>query len=63
MVKQPEAQGDKEKAVVLERQYGLYSVKICFAEQSSGTTQNLLDVIMQAYRHRMERAQNLQSGY
>lgn len=33
------------------------------AEQSSGTAQNLLDVIMQAYRHRMERAQNLQSGY
>lgn len=63
MVKQLEAEGNKEKAVVLERRYGPYSVKICFAEQSSGTAQNLLDVIMQAYRHRMERAQNLQSGY
>lgn len=28
MVKQPKAKGDKEKAVVLERQYGPYSVKI-----------------------------------
>lgn len=46
MVKQPKAKGDKEKAVVLERQYGPYSVKICFAEQSSGTAQNLLDVII-----------------
>lgn len=63
MVKQPKAKGDKEKTVVLERRYGPYSVKICFAEQSSGTAQNLLDVIMQAYRYRMERAQNLQSGY
>ena len=63
MVKQPKAKGDKEKTVVLERRYGPYSVKICFAEQSSGTAQNLLDVIMQAYRHRMERAQNLQSDY
>ena len=63
MVKPPKAKGDKEKAVVLERRYGPYSVKICFAEQSSGTAQNLLDVIMQAYRHRMERAQNLQSDY
>lgn len=61
MVKQSTA--NAEAAVVLERQYGSYSVKICFAEQSSSKPQNLLDAIMQAYRYRMERAQNLQSGY
>ena len=62
MVKQPKAKGDKEKTVVLERRYGPYSVKICFAEQSSGTAQNLLVGILVAYRDRMERAQFLQCG-
>lgn len=63
MVKRSKESGNEENAVVLERQYGPYSVKICFAEQSSGPAHNLLDAIMQAYRYRMERAQNLQSGY
>lgn len=58
MVKQPKTDGEKEKAVVMERQYGPYTVKVCFAEHDSDTVQNLLDMIMQAYRYRMERAQS-----
>lgn len=56
MVKQPKAKGDKEKAVVLERQYGPYQAKICFAvKECSKAPQNVLETIMQAYRCRMEK--------
>lgn len=61
MVKQPKANG--KAAVVLERQYGPYTVKVCFAEQGSGAVQKLLDMIMQAYRCRIEKAQNLRPGH
>jgi len=56
MVKQPKAKRDKEKAVVLERQYGPYQAKICFAvKECSKVPQNVLEAIMQAYRCRMEK--------
>lgn len=39
--------------VELERKYGDYPVKICFAPQDvPGTEDRLLDLIMQAYLHR-----------
>lgn len=63
MVKQTKTNGEKENAVVLERQYGPYTVKVCFAEHDSGMAQNLLDMIMQAYRYRMERVQDFETGY
>lgn len=62
MVKRAKTSGNDGNAVVLERQYGPYTVKVCFAERDSGTAQNLLDMIMQAYRYRMERAQSFQTG-
>ena len=41
---------------VIEREYGGYHVKICFAAQDvPDTEKNLLDAIMQAYRVRVER--------
>lgn len=62
MVKRAKTSGNDENSVVLERQYGPYTVKVCFAERDSSTAQNLLDMIMQAYRYRMERAQSFQTG-
>lgn len=57
MMKQPKAKKDKEKVVVLERQYGAYKAKICFAaEEHTDAPQAVLDAIMQAYRLRMKRA-------
>lgn len=56
MVKQPKTGGEKEKTVVLERRYGPYMVKVCFAEHDSDTVQNLLDMIVQAYRYREEKS-------
>lgn len=54
MVKQPKANG--EAAVVLERQYGPYQAKICFAAKDcSKAPQNVLEAIMQAYRCRVEK--------
>lgn len=53
MVKRSTA--NAEAAVVLERQYGPYKVKVCFAgEGKSNAAQNLLDSIMQSYRNRLE---------
>ena len=41
---------------VLEREYGGYHAKICFAsEDVPDAEKNLLDSIMQAYRQRVER--------
>lgn len=62
MVKRVKTSGNDGNAIVLERQYGPYTVKVCFAERDSSTAQNLLDMIMQAYRYRMERAQSFQTG-
>lgn len=63
MVKRAKTNGNDGNAVVLERQYGPYTVKVCFAERDSGTAQNLLDMIMQAYRYRIERVQSFQTGH
>lgn len=62
MVKRAKTSGNDGNAIILERQYGPYTVKVCFAERDSSTAQNLLDMIMQAYRYRMERAQSFQTG-
>ena len=41
---------------VIEREYGGYRAKICFAsEDVPDAEKNLLDLIMQAYRQRVER--------
>lgn len=41
---------------VIEREYGGYHAKICFAPQDvPDAEKNLLDSIMQAYRVRIER--------
>lgn len=41
---------------VLEREYGGYHARICFAPQDvPGAEKNLLELIMAAYRQRVER--------
>lgn len=55
MVKQPKERDTIQEAVVLERQYGRYNVKVCFASQGqSGAVQKVLNAVMQAFRSRME---------
>lgn len=47
----------ESKAKVIERKYGAYVVKICFAEQEDpDAAQNVLNVITQSFRRRLERA-------
>lgn len=54
MVKRSTA--NAEAAVVLERQYGPYQAKICFAAvECPNASQNILGSIMHAYRCRMEK--------
>lgn len=56
MVKTPKTESGSPEAVVLERQYGPYHAKICFAAvEYPNAPQNVLDAIMQAYRCRMEK--------
>ena len=56
MVKRPKESGNEENAVVLERQYGSYQAKICFAAvECPNAPKNILDAVMQAYRCRMEK--------
>lgn len=45
-----------KQPVVLNRQYGQYQVKVCFAVQDESKVQDkVLGAIMQAYRMRLER--------
>lgn len=45
------------KAKVIERQYGEYAVRICFAEQGDpSAAQNVMSAITQAFRSRLDRA-------
>ena len=64
MVKQPKVADNRQKKVAWERQYGEYKIEICVAvEERPGTGQNVLSAIMQAYRHRMEAAHDVNGGY
>lgn len=47
------------KAMVVERQYGQYKVKICFTGQEDpDAPRNVMNAITQAFRNRVERACN-----
>ena len=60
MVKTPKTESSSPEAVVLERQYGPYQAKICFAAvECPNAPQNVLDAIMQVYRYRMEKDSRL----
>lgn len=44
------------KAPIIEREYGDYHARICFAPQDvTDAEKNLLDLIMETYRQRVER--------
>lgn len=45
------------KAMVIEREYGQYKVKICFAGQADPEVpRNVMDAITQAFRRRIDKA-------
>lgn len=47
----------ESKAKVIERKYGEYVVKICFAEKDDpNAAQNVVNAITQSFRRRLERA-------
>lgn len=55
----PEQFALKEKSMVIERQYGKYKVRICFAGQEDpDAPRNVMNAITQAFRTRVERARN-----
>lgn len=56
MMKRPKESGTEGNAVVLERQYGPYQAKICFAAvECPNAPKNVLDAIMKAYCYRVEK--------